>query len=172
MRGLTFTINPDARFRSRLTKPLSIRELLWLAQRSNTIPTLKFPATQDPAPVLAAACKKARLPAQRYDPNDLVCPSNSVVRAARTNYKKFLISTTLRGNGTWVANYGCTTGSGFKEKPNERAVAETIPYLAETLALADAQIAIDALIKDARRRKPAGRRAAFQRTRPTCEALN
>ena len=68
-------------------------------------------------------------------------------------YKGYIISTTLRRDGTWVASYARPKGPGFNIDGGLRAVAETIPYLAETLALADARVEIDALVTSARRSK-------------------
>lgn len=72
----------------------------------------------------------------------ITCPSNAVAKARHRSYGRYSISTTLRLNGTWVASYGRPKVQ-WPSPDGRLAVAETEPYLAEALALADARIGID-----------------------------
>ncbi len=159
MRGLTFKINPDARFARKPTKRVSTRELLWLGQRKIN-PPQRSPEAGVPVQVPAGPCGETVLPTRTDFITNLVCSSNAVHRAEHNTYKTFIISTTLRRNGTWVASYGRRDGRVFGLDGEERVIAETIPYLAETLALAHARVQIDSLVKSqrsqARRRKKLG----------------
>lgn len=73
----------------------------------------------------------------------LACATHDVRRTNQTSYASYSISTTQNGNGMWVAAFGC-----HNEKPGisgtaKQAVLETRPELAEAIAIAEAQIAID-----------------------------
>jgi hypothetical protein len=73
----------------------------------------------------------------------VMCPSNAIADVKQSKYKQHLISTTLRLNGTWVASYGRPGKTKARKETDKQAVAESEPYLAAALALADAKVGID-----------------------------
>jgi hypothetical protein len=144
---LTFTIDPKAKFNDAPPKRQSTRDILRLSQTGRVFQSA---VPQGPVPLGDLGKANSNLINNEASPisreeqlANVVCPSNAVARAKQSKYKRHLISTTLRLNGTWVASYGRTGTTKARTETDEQAVAETEPYLAEALALADARIGID-----------------------------
>jgi hypothetical protein len=143
---LTFTIDPSAEFKEPEQNQPSIRDVLRRAQNGKSGQVKEQLENDNPAgdagAKLSSSLNRSDLAFRDQLIANIVCPSNAVAKVHNSVYERYLISTTLRLNGTWVATYG---------RPNVRwpdangplAVAETQPYLAEALALADARIGID-----------------------------
>jgi hypothetical protein len=143
--ALTFTINPKAKFNDAFPERQSTRDILRRSQSSRASPS-DVPQGHD---MLGNRGKTALInnvtsPISREEfIAGVVCPSNAVAQVKQSKYKRYLISTTLRMNGTWVACYGRPRPIKAPTEIDEEAVAESEPFLAEALALADARVCID-----------------------------
>ncbi len=147
--ALTFTISPTAEFSYSMPKRVSTRDVLWRAQNSK----LRKPLEVEPKDLntKTPSTGGGAVPTPPGGPlANVSCPSNAVSKVRNITYKRYLISTTLRQNGTWVASFG-RPEIKWPSDNGDLAVAETEPYLAESLALADARTSID----DRRRGQPA-----------------
>jgi hypothetical protein len=144
--ALTFTINDHAILNAVLLRRRSTRGVLRAKQTDGAVQHFLSPEQEYRASGYAqfdAASSThedggggellARLPS----------PANAIARVKHSKYKRFLISTTLRTNGTWVASYGKTPTTLLPAMTREPAIAESEVYLAESLALADARLDID-----------------------------
>jgi hypothetical protein len=143
--SLNFTIAPSAVFVEEKPSSQSTRELLRRSQNTGHRSGAGQPHSikrdeKDPAPPPREPSSSAHFRIELI--SNLVYPSSAVRTVRHSRYRKYLISTTLRLNGTWVASYG---GPHPPPSSNE-VVTETSPYLAEALALADARTGIDGRI--------------------------
>jgi hypothetical protein len=144
--ALTFTVSTGAEFIKPKPKRPSIREILWRAQNIALGKTTELNGGQRPGerinPQRSALEDRNHHAFREELIANVNCPSNSVAEVRNATYRRYLISTTLRLNGTWVASYGRQKVQ-WPSANGLIAVAETEPYLAEALALADARTRID-----------------------------
>jgi hypothetical protein len=73
----------------------------------------------------------------------VLCASHAIRRTNHSSYERYCISTTQNGTGMWVAAFGRHDGEFDAAGRAKQAVLETAPEVAEVIAIADAQIAID-----------------------------
>lgn len=73
----------------------------------------------------------------------LACTTRAIRRTNHIPYGDYSISTIQNENGMWVAAFGRRDGDLIDIGPAKQAVLETVPEVAEVIAIADAQIAID-----------------------------
>ncbi len=146
MPALTFTLSSDAEFIEPKTKHPSTREILWRAQNGKPGKATDLSSEEELGECAnsqqSSSVDRARLVFGTELIASVTCPSNAVAEVRNRTYRRFLISTTLRSNGTWVASYG-RPNVQWPSANGLTAVAETEPYLAEALALADARTRID-----------------------------
>lgn len=156
MSALTFTVSSSAEFIELEPKHQSTRDILWRAQngkpRNATEVSDRATSAGRANPKLSSPEGRATLAFRDELITGILCPSNAVAKVRNRSYRRYLISTTLRSNGTWVASYG-RPNVLWPSAEGRLAVAETEPYLAEALALADARTGID----DRRRATPVQR---------------
>lgn len=132
---LTFSIDPSLRLSERESGPsvtLNMLPLFWTTRPSETSPPAGRGETC-PHSVLMRNLLQARL----------ACATSTIRRTNQNSYASYSISTTQNGNGTWVAAFGRRQEDAIRTGRGSDPISETRPQLAEVIALADAQIAID-----------------------------
>ncbi len=146
MKGLTFTIDPTARWSARdgeAPAVLNLLPLCWLPH-----PTARSHPESFHAPARTgnrATCPRhATFPVMRnLLQARLSCASDAIRRTNHSSYESYCISTTQNGNGMWVAAFGRHEGEFDAAGRAKLTVLETAPEVAEVIAIADAQITID-----------------------------
>ena len=135
MKGLTFTINPTVRWRAHESAPpapLKLLPLCWIPRPER----FRAPARTD-NPTTPFGGMRDLLRAR------VLCTTHAIRRTNHTSYERYCISTTQNGNGLWIAAFGRRDGDFVAAGRVMHAVLETAPEVAEVIAIADAQIAID-----------------------------
>jgi hypothetical protein len=143
MKGLTFTIDPAARWRARESEPpalLNLLPLCWSSRPHIRPQTYRFNA----APSLTdnhAICPPPFQHKRNLFQMRLHCATYAIRRTNHTAYRSYSISTIQNENGTWVAAFG--RHDDLIAAADRRTVLETAPEIAEVIAIAHAQIEID-----------------------------
>ena len=148
VKSLTFTIDPAAHWNARQSGPRVPRNLLpffWMP-RTRGGPQ---PERLD-TPARSIARSTATCPGHVHSPimrnllkARLTCTTFAIRRINRSSYKSYSISTTQNENGIWAAAYGPRDSDLIEIGRTKQAVRETASEVAEVIAIADAQIAID-----------------------------
>lgn len=89
--------------------------------------------------------QSAAAPAARPVPVAVCQFAREFVATRQTQYRGYAISTSRYAAGGWVASYGHPDGRLICVDGKDQAAPVTEQYSAESLALADAQLRIDAL---------------------------
>ncbi len=134
VKAFSFHIDPVARFEESGKRIRKSRLNLALQFR---LPALKVAARAIPKPEPQPALRKA--------PPKFVNSEKEILAARQTRYGTFMISTMQQRDGRWTASLGCADGRPLIVDGGKQAVSITNPYLSESLALAEAQLRVDAL---------------------------
>jgi hypothetical protein len=150
VKRLTFTIDPAARWGSRESGPmvpLNLLPLFWTT-RVNSQPERLNASTRSRSGNLAACPRHIHPPVMRnLLQARLACATHAIRRTNHSSYEGYSISTIQNENGKWVAVFG-RRGDLIASGRAKKAVLETAPKVAEVIAIADAQIAIDDRLAD------------------------
>jgi hypothetical protein len=146
MKGLTFTIDPAARWRARESEPpalLNLLPLCWSSRSPIGPQTHRFNAAAPSLTDNHAICPHPLRHMRNLFQARLRCATYAIRRTNHTAYRNHSISTTQNENGTWVAAFGRRNDDLIAAGRIQLAVLETGPEIAEVIAIADAQIEID-----------------------------
>jgi hypothetical protein len=76
----------------------------------------------------------------------MAAPVDQVIAVRQTRYGIYAISTSQLADGRWVASFGRQDGKPMRIDGKHRALATMRPYFAESLAIANAQAFLEALV--------------------------
>ncbi len=82
----------------------------------------------------------------RQKPSCFVSSPSEILAVHQSRYGDFMISTMQQRDGSWIAGFGCADGRPLLIDGRSQAVAITNSYSDEALALAEAQLRIDAAV--------------------------
>jgi hypothetical protein len=151
MKGLTFTIDPAARWSARESEPPVLLNLLPLCWSSRP------QAYRFSTPALAdnrGICPQFSRHKRNLFQARLRCATHAIRRTHHTDYRNYSISTTQNENGTWVAAFGRRNDDLTGMGRAQLMVLETAPEVAEVIAIANAEIEIDDLGTQNRQQVP------------------
>jgi hypothetical protein len=139
VKNLSLTIQRLTQWKPRINGPLPRRDALSSRRRADPQGAGTADGPRHPVSSITRDVFQARL----------TCPSQAIRGTKQTTYKDHSISTTQSRDGLWVAAFGRLNGEMMEVENTKRAVLETSPHEAETIAIADAQIQIDERDRDA-----------------------
>jgi hypothetical protein len=148
VKSLSLTINRLARWSPHIGTPLSRRDALASRRRAD-LRTGAKPDHSDSAQRSHGAGKADSVSRRALSVTRdifharLACPSQTTRGTRQSTFQNHSISTTQLDDGMWVAAFGRLDGEMMAIENGKRAVLETCPHEAETIAIADAQIQIE-----------------------------
>lgn len=147
VKNLCLTITRLAKREPRIGGHLSPRGAQSSLRRvaSHTGPKLDFPEAfprSQNADKASAARQSSAITRDVFHAR-LTCPSQAIRSTRQIIFQNHSISTTQSHDGMWVAAFGRLDGEMMEIENGKRAVLETSPQEAETIAIADAQLQIE-----------------------------